>query len=104
MFKDVGYEAAILEKRARAGKAIKDDPGPLHQPPATRSQSVSYCLMGVQIAVCHQYLLPDGTFGGSGKPDPKMLQYQGYVLFSIRNPKAAAVVRSARMLPRTGAK
>src|SRR5580658_1546229 len=28
MFKEVGYERAIMEKRARAGKPYKDDPGP----------------------------------------------------------------------------
>src|SRR5438094_8259271 len=81
MFKDVGYELAILEKRASAGKPYKDDPGLPHQPPGTRSQSVPYFLMGLKIAVCHQYTLPDGSIGASKKPDPKMIEYQGHRLY-----------------------
>jgi hypothetical protein len=81
MFKDTGYEAAILSGRARAGKPFKDRPGPDHQPPGTRSQFVPYSLFGHTIAFCHQYLLSDGTFGASGKPDPKILEYQGYRFF-----------------------
>jgi hypothetical protein len=81
MFKDVGFERAILEKRARAGSPYKDGPGPPHQPPGTRSQSVPYFLMSHKIAVCHQYVLPDASFGASGKPDPKMIEYQGYQLY-----------------------
>jgi len=81
MFKELGYERAILEKRARAGKPLKDMPGPSFEPPGTRSQSVPYSLMGVKIALCHQYLRPDGTFGASGLPDPKLIEYQGHVLF-----------------------
>jgi hypothetical protein len=81
MFKDLGYERAILDRRAPAGKPYRDMPGPPHQPPGTRSQTVPYSLMGVKIAVCHQYVLPDGSFGASGLPDPKLLQYRGHVLF-----------------------
>ncbi len=81
MFKEVGYETAILSKRARAGTPYKDIAGPSHQLPGARSQSVPYFLMGVKIAVCHQYLLPDGSFGASGRPDPKLVQYRGHVLF-----------------------
>ena len=81
MFKDVGYERAILEKRARAGTPYKDIPGPPREPPGTRSQSVPYTLMGVKIAVCHQYLRPDGSFGASGLPDPKLVEFQGRVVF-----------------------
>jgi len=80
MFKDVGYEDAILSKRARAGKPYKDDPGPPHQQAGARSQMVPYSLMGHLIALCHQYTMPDGSIGASGKPDPKMLEYQGYQL------------------------
>ena len=81
MFKGLGYERAILEKRARAGKPYKDDPGPPHQPLGTRSQSVPCFLMGAKIAVCHQYTLPDGSIGASGKPDPKLIQYQGHEMY-----------------------
>jgi hypothetical protein len=91
MFKDVNYEKAILEKRARAGKPLKDDPGPPHQPTGTRSQTVPYSLMGYRIAICHQYLLPDGSFGASGKPDPKLVEYRGKVFFCHSQPCSCAV-------------
>jgi hypothetical protein len=86
MFKDVGYEKAILEKQARAGTPFRDTPGPTHQPKGTRSQSVPYSLMGIRIAVCHQYTLPDGRFGASQKPDPKMIQYRGHQLYCHSQP------------------
>src|SRR5579871_6216414 len=81
MFKDVGYEWAIVDKTARPGVPYKDDPGPPHQLPGTRSQSVLYFLEGAKVAVCHQYVLPSGRFGASGLPDPKLLAYQGHVLY-----------------------
>jgi hypothetical protein len=86
MFKEVGYEAAILEKRATPGKPNKDVPGPSHQPPGTRSQSVPYFLAGHRIAICHQYTLPDGSFGASGKPDPKMVEYRAHRMYCHSQP------------------
>jgi hypothetical protein len=88
MFKELGFERAILEKRARAGTPLDDRPGPSHQPPGTRSQSVPYYRMGLLIAICHQYTLPDGGFGASGKPDPKMLQYRGHSFYCHSSPCA----------------
>jgi hypothetical protein len=102
MFKEVGYEREILEKKAPAGKPYKDDPGPSHQPLGTRSQTVPY-YPGKGMAVCHQYLRPDGTFGASGKPDPKMLRYQGHELYCISKSKAISVrAQYAREIQRIG--
>ena len=43
-------------------------------PEGTRSQMVWYLgLDGQELALVHQYLLPDGTIGGSGRPDPKRM-------------------------------
>ena len=43
-------------------------------PYCTNSQIIYYYEQGnILLAVAHQYLLPDGTLGGSGKPDPKRL-------------------------------
>lgn len=100
-YKDVGYEQAILEKRARAGKPYKDDPGPSHQLPGARSQTIPYSLMGHLIAVCHQYALPDGSLGASKKPDPKMIEYQGYRLFCHSQPCTCEKCRSAPEIWRT---
>ena len=53
------------------------------QPRGTKSQIIAYINSnGEQIALVHQYLKPDGTLGGSGKPDPKEL-LQGEVLYKI---------------------
>ncbi|HEU0073902.1 MAG TPA: hypothetical protein VFS30_07805 [Dehalococcoidia bacterium] len=40
------------------------------------SQRVFYSVADVLVAVVHQYLLPDGSIGGSGRrlPDPKWLR------------------------------
>jgi len=37
---------------------------------------------GRKVALAHRYLLPDGTVGASGKPDPKSMKHEGkfYVL------------------------
>jgi len=91
MFKDVGYEEAILNKKARMGKPYKDDEGPSHQSRGTRSQTVPYFLMGLLIAVCHQYTRPDGSLGASGKPDPKMLEYRGSQFYCHSQPCLCAV-------------
>jgi hypothetical protein len=40
-----------MEKRARSGTPYKSIPGPPHEPPGTKSQSVPYFLMGVKIAL-----------------------------------------------------
>ena len=39
-----------------------------------RSQVVSYFDRAVRVAICHRYVLPDGTLGASGRPDPKWLR------------------------------
>src|SRR5688500_3817542 len=49
-------------------------PAQAEQPYCTRSQEVSYLdADGNEVARVHQYLRPDGTLGGSGRPDPKRL-------------------------------
>jgi hypothetical protein len=53
------------------------------QPRGTKSQIIAYINSnGQQVALVHQYLKPDGTLGGSGKPDPKEL-LEGEVLYKI---------------------
>jgi hypothetical protein len=63
-----GHLQPILEK--------SDHPAPLRsgQPFCTQSQYISYRNpAGETVAGVHQYLRPDGTIGGSGRPDPKRL-------------------------------
>jgi hypothetical protein len=54
------------------------------EPPGTLSQIVAYLdSQGRQVAIVHQYLRKDGSIGGSGRPDPKKLFYQGN-LYALR--------------------
>jgi hypothetical protein len=61
------------ERPARAGAG---------QPAGTVSRMVWYFDDTLQrIALVHEYRLPDGTLGGSGKPDPKRLWVGDEILF-----------------------
>ena len=84
MFKELGYERDILNGRAVKGHPYKSDIVATghHQPKGTRSETIPYFIDQKLIAVCHQYTLPDGSIGASGKPDPKMLEYQGSQFYS----------------------
>ena len=58
-----------------------------NEPFCTHSQIVAYLDdTGQRIAVVHQYLRPDATLGGSGRPDPKLLVEDGvtYRTFSLK--------------------
>ena len=49
----------------------------------SRSQTVEYWdRFGMLIARVHEYRMPDGSLGASGRPDPKLLRHEGdvYVL------------------------
>jgi hypothetical protein len=39
-----------------------------------------YFVEGTQVAIVHQYLLPNGTVGASGRPDPKWLLDDNQIL------------------------
>lgn len=45
------------------------------QPPGTTSERVVYLDDGRQIAVAHRFVAPDGSIGGSGRPDPKAVRF-----------------------------
>jgi hypothetical protein len=52
-------------------------------PIGTRSQTVYYMRGQTRIAVVHQFVLPDGTLGASGLPDPKWLR-DGTRIIAVR--------------------
>ena len=54
-------------------------------PVCTQSQLLHYIELrtGIKVAEVHQYVLPDGTIGASGMPDPKLLVYDG-TLYAVR--------------------
>jgi hypothetical protein len=78
-FEDLVAYNVLTERLIREG-----NPTPTaNQPPGTKSQVIAYMNQnGVQVAVVHRYLRPDGTLGGSGRPDPKKVFHKGqlYVL------------------------
>ena len=58
-------------------------------PHCTHSQIVLYLDgQGVEVALVHQYLRPDGSIGASGKPDPKRLVKDGK-MYKIATARAA---------------
>ena len=58
-------------------------PASAGQPLGTVSQRVLYLREGMNVAVVHQYVRPDGALGGSGRPDPKWLR-DGNVILKLR--------------------
>lgn len=52
------------------------------QPFCSRSQLVVYYSADDAIAWVHQYLRPDGSLGGSGRPDPKRLVIGSEILYT----------------------
>ena len=52
------------------------------QPPGTRSQRVVYLQGGRRVAIAHRFVLPDGSVGGSGRPDPKAVLFEGQWLIA----------------------
>lgn len=84
------FNASDLLSRIQDGTvvAVETDrsiPAPsAQQPPGTVSLQYSYrdAATGEELARVHQYTKPDGTLGGSGKPDPKRLLLGG-VLYRL---------------------
>lgn len=72
-------------QRAEAGELQMDlrrdphcNPPPSTMPRCTHSQLYYYYdQQQRRVAVVHQYRLPDGTLGASGRPDPKELYVDG---------------------------
>ena|SRR5688572_7367615 len=61
-----------------------DTPPNRDDPQCTRSQYVRYYERGRLVAGAHRYLRPDGTLGGSGLPDPKMVETEAGRLLQWR--------------------
>jgi hypothetical protein len=56
------------------------------EPYCTRSQIIRYRDRSDRtVAIVHQYLRPDGTIGGAGRPDPKRLVRHG-VIYAVTSP------------------
>ena len=80
MFNQGGYiegvaKGDIVERITHVGT-----PNPeLNLPPGSESQEVTYvdANTGDELVRAHRYVLPDGSMGASGKPDPKRIWKDG---------------------------
>lgn len=73
LFEETGYQAKV-ETGELHTKILYNRPSHPNskQPEGTRSQRLGYYDRdGNEVAVVHQFVLPDNTLGASGKPDPK---------------------------------
>ncbi|MFH1084644.1 MAG: hypothetical protein V1772_02610 [Chloroflexota bacterium] len=69
----------LVERRKRSRHCPKPPTG---HPSCTCSEMVYYCTPdGETVALVHLYRKPDGTIGGSGRPDPKMLVLEDEILW-----------------------
>lgn len=67
-----GVWTANLAESTPIARPFKD------HPVGTLSQIVHYLdELGRVVAIVHQFRKPNGKIGGSGKPDPKMLEFDG---------------------------
>jgi hypothetical protein len=84
MFRDPSVEGRINSGELRPQLLWEGHPSPEKsgEPICTRSQIISfYDYNNTKIAVCHQYIRPDGRIGASGHPDPKRVNIQGTVYY-----------------------
>ena len=66
--------AAKGELQVQVTRRSKRTPLERNQAPGTVTEVVEYAtLQGVRLAIAVRYIRPDGTLGGSGRPDPKLL-------------------------------
>ena len=83
VFNDGGYYQRVCDNELIAVVERSHPPREgSGQPAGTLSQSVWYFDKSMnRVAFVHQYLLPDGNIGGSGKPDPKRILLDDEILF-----------------------
>ena len=89
------FNESMLVERAKAGEIIEivihsGLPTPVKGLPAgSQTQMISYReKSGLEIARAYRFLLPDGSIGASGKPDPKRLLKNG-TLYRLRKSEAS---------------
>jgi hypothetical protein len=76
------YERVIRNELTAALESERPARTEANQPPGTLSQMVWYYDKSLRrVALVHQYLRPDGSLGGSGRPDPKRLLLDDEILF-----------------------
>jgi len=83
IFNEGGY-VERLQRNELLASVERERPAPpgAGQPPGTRSCTVWYFdLHFNRVALVHEYRLPDGSIGASGRPDPKRIILEGEILY-----------------------
>lgn len=85
MFNKENFVGRVRTGEIREVVTHSGEPSPeIGLPIGTKSQMISYLdASGFELARAHRFLLPDGTIGASGKPDPKRMFKDGK-LFRIQ--------------------
>jgi hypothetical protein len=91
-------EGHFSERASRGDLTVRVKPGSEHPAPSAANEppgTVSHILQyfddaGWLVAQAHEYLRPDGTVGGSGRPDPKWLFIDGVIYKQRRTVLLAA--------------
>jgi hypothetical protein len=76
------YGRACRNELLTSVEAERPAPPSAGQPPGTMSRVVVYYDLPSlrRVALVHEYRLPDGTLGASGRPDPKRILLEGEIL------------------------
>jgi hypothetical protein len=88
MFNQGGYlqqiqSGELVEQTNRTKDRIPNPP-PAGHPPGTHSKYIRYVNQAGEFVVAvHQYVLPNNSIGGSGRPDPKELVANGYHYYCL---------------------
>ena len=83
IFNDGDYYAKVLRNELVAVVERDGLASPaMNHPSGTRSQTVRYYDHEFgPVAFVHQFVLPDGSLGASGKPDPKRIWLESEILY-----------------------
>ena len=83
------FDRGRYSERARAGELIERELvrgrpslSSAHPPEAISRRVGYYDEAGRELAVAHELILPDGTIGGSGRPDPMRVDVDGTLYIS----------------------
>ena len=82
IFNDGRYHERVLAGELIAVVSAERPAAPeYNQPAGTTSTTAWYrTLDGHKVAFVHYFVRPDGTIGGSGRPDPKCIYLQDEIL------------------------
>lgn len=97
MFNEEQFEERVKKGEIKVVLIHSGIPSPeVGLPSGSRTEMISYRdINGLELARAHQYVLPDGTIGASGQPDPKRILKDGK-LYRIEKDKSRTAVSASR--------